>query len=281
MDARGHDHFPDGTTAGDYRPASVAPSVPWFDHHLLGRPLDPSLQAPVRIYVMGENKWRAEQEWPLARAKTMPLYLAGPPPSLSPNANSSNDGRLTFERPAAAEPPRSYVYDPNNPVPTRGGAMLGLRAGIQLQNDVEARPDVLLFTSEPLDADVEVTGPVSAVLFVSTTAPNTDFTVKLVDVHPDGKAYNATDGILRRSYSRELAAETPTKIEIDLLPTSMLFRRGHRFRVEISSSNFPHYDRNPNTGGDIARETNPVLANQSIFVGADTASMLLLPIIPR
>ena len=273
--------FPDDTTAGDYRPASIAPSVPWFDHHLLGRPLDLSLWAPVRIYVMGENKWRAEQEWPLARAKTMPLYLAGPPPSLSPSANSSTDGRLTFERPAAAEPPRSYVYDPNNPVPTRGGAMLGLRAGIQLQNDVEARPDVLLFTSEPLDADVEVTGPVSAVLFVSTTAPNTDFTVKLVDVHPDGKAYNATDGILRRSYSRELAADTPTKIEIDLLPTSMLFRRGHRFRVEISSSNFPHYDRNPNTGGDIVRETNPVLANQSIFIGADTASMLLLPIIPR
>lgn len=267
---------PDGTTAGDYRPATIAPSVAWFDHHLLGRPLEESLAPPVRIYVMGENKWRAEQDWPLARARPTPLYFGG----LNPAGASSGNGRLGFERPAASGAPLTYVYDPSNPVPTRGGAMLGLRAGIQQQNDVEARPDVLVFTSDPLETDIEVTGPVSATLQVSTTAPNTDFTVKLVDVHPDGRAYNVTDGILRRSYPVR-ADMAPTEIQVDLLPTSMLFRKGHHFRVEISSSNFPHYDRNPNTGGDIARETNPVPATQTIFLRGDRPSMVVLPIVPR
>ena len=116
-------------------------------------------------------------------------------------------------------------------------------------------------------------------VYVSTTAPNTDFTAKLVDVHPDGQAYNVTDGILRRSYFQD-RGNAPIEIKIDMLPTSMLFRRDHRLRLEISSSNFPRYDRNPNTGGDIVRETNPVSATQSIFLGGETASRLLLPIIP-
>jgi putative CocE/NonD family hydrolase len=268
--------FPDGTTAGDYRPATIAPSVAWFDHHLLGRPLEELLVPPVRIYVMGENKWRAEQDWPLTRARPTPLYFS----ALNSTGRPSGHGRLGFERPAAAGAPLTYVYDPNNPVPTRGGAMLGLRAGIQQQNEVEQRPDVLVFTSDPLDTDIEVTGPVSATLQVSTTAPNTDFTVKLVDVYPDGKAYNVTDGILRRSYPVRVDT-APTEIQIDLFPTSMLFRKGHHFRVEISSSNFPHYDRNPNTGGDIARETNPLPATQTIFLDGDRPSMVVLPIVPR
>ena len=266
--------FPDGTIPDDYRPATVAPSIPWFDHHLLGRPLAASLVAPVRIYVMGENVWRAEQEWPLARAKPTALYL-GP----GAGAPDRKAGRLTLELPKQFEPPLTYRYDPNDPAPTRGGAMLGWRAGIQIQNDMETRPDVLLFTGDPLTADLEVTGPVSAVLHVGTTAPNTDFTVKLVDVHPDGKAYNVADGILRRSYPA--GATSATKVTVELAPTSMLFRAGHRLRAEISSSNFPRFDRNPNTGGDIARETKPIVATQTLFLGGDTPSRLILPVVPR
>jgi putative CocE/NonD family hydrolase len=266
--------FPDGATPGEYRPATVAPSIPWFDHHLLGRPLPASLAAPVQIYVMGENVWRAEQEWPLARAKAAAFYFAS-----AASGADRQAGRLLVEAPKQTEPPLTYAYDPNDPVPTRGGAMLGWRAGIKEQNDVEARADVLLFTSDPLPADIEVTGPVSALLYVGTSARNTDFTVKLVDVHPDGKAYNVTDGILRRSYPA--GASSATEITVEMAATSMLFRAGHRLRVEISSSNFPRFDRNPNTGGDVARETKPIVATQTLFLGRAAPSRIILPIVPR
>ncbi len=265
--------FPDGSTAGDYRPASLAPSIPWFDHHLLGRPLDDTLAAPVRIYVMGENVWRNEWEWPLARTRYTALYLRS-----SGHANSGKgDGRLSFEPPLAPEPADSYVYDPRQPVPSRGGAMLGPRAGIALQNEVEARRDVLVYSTEPLARDLEMTGLVNAVLYVLTSAPNTDFTVKLVDVHPDGKAYNISDGILRRAYRLK---PRPHKITIRLWPTSMLFRKGHRIRIEVSSSNYPRYDRNPNTGRDIPTETSSQAAIQTVHHSALTPSHIILPVIP-
>jgi putative CocE/NonD family hydrolase len=268
-----HVRFPDGTTAGDYRPASVAPSMPWFDHYLLGRPLDASLAAPVRIYVMGENVWRDEQEWPLTRARETAFYL-----SSDGHANTAaGGGRLLAARPSREETADTYDYDPRDPVPSRGGAMLGPRAGIAAQDDVESRPDVLVYTSEVLDDDMEVTGLVRAVLHVDTTAPNTDFTAKLVDVHADGRAFNVCDGVLRRRFSGRHAQE----ITIDLWSTSMLFRRGHRIRVEVSSSNFPRYDRNPNTGGDVATETRPVPAKQTVYHGVRTPSRILLPIVPR
>jgi uncharacterized protein len=269
--------FPDGSTTDPYRRASIAPSLPWFDHHLMGGPPDPSLIAPVRIFVMGENVWRSEQEWPPARAQATPFYLRS-----SGRANSAaGDGRLTRDEPHAPEPDDSFVYDPRDPVPTRGGAMLGTRAGIAAQNDVESRRDVLVYTGEPLANDMEVTGPISAVLFVSTDAPSTDFTVKLADVHPDGKAYNVSDGILRRSYAQPAAFGAPTEIAVELWPTSMLFRRGHRLRVEVSSSNYPRFDRNPNTGRDIATERAPVAARQSLVHGPAAPSRIILPVIPR
>jgi len=270
--------FPDGTTAGPYRQASLAPSLPWFDHVLQGRALDATLASPVRIYVMGENIWRDEQEWPLARARPTALYFRG-----AGHANSSDgDGRLSLEPPTAAEPLDSFTYDPLDPVPSRGGAMLGPRAGMAPQNDVEKRRDVLVYSSAPLPQDLEVTGPVSATLNIATTAASTDFTVKLVDVDPAGQAYNVTDGILRRAYPA--AAEKPAQtyeIKIDLWPTSMLFRKGHRIRVDVSSSNFPRYDRNPNTGRDISTETSPVAAVQSIYHSPGQLSHILLPVIPR
>jgi putative CocE/NonD family hydrolase len=137
-----------------------------------------------------------------------------------------------------------------------------------------------VYSTDPLEHDMEVTGPLSAVLYVATTAPNTDFTVKLVDVHPDGKAYNISDGILRRAYppSTQGSAE---EITVELWPTSMVFFRGHRIRVEVSSSNYPRYDRNPNTGRDIPTETAPVAALQTVYHGAGTPSRIVLPLIPR
>jgi putative CocE/NonD family hydrolase len=270
--------FPDGPRADKYRPASLASSIPWFDHWLLGRPLDPSLNAPVRIFVMGENVWRDEQEWPLARARPTKYYLRS-----AGHANSSwGDGKLNLDPPDDAEPADSYVYDPGNPVPTRGGAMLGPGAGMREQNDVEARKDVLVYSTEPLTQALEVTGPVVATLHVDTTASNTDFTAKLVDVYPDGKAYNVSDGVLRRSYrhSTEQGA-APQDISIDLWPTSMLFRVGHRIRLEISSSNFPRYDRNTNSGEDLATDTAFRVATQTVHHSRAYPSSILLPVVPR
>ena len=268
--------FPDGSSAGNYRAASIAPSISWFDHHLLGWPREDSLKAPVRIFVMGENVWREEQQWPLARARSTPLYLRS-----GGRANSTRgDGELSPERAATADTPDSFVYDPLQPVPSRGGTMLGPRSGIALQNDVESRPDVLVYSTRPLESDIEVTGPVSAILYVTTTAPSTDFCVKLVDVYPDGRAYNVSDGILRRNYMPNTPLE-PVEITVELWPTSMLFRRGHRIRVEVSSSNFPRYDRNPNTGRHIPSETIAVRATQALNHGPTTASRIVLPIVPR
>lgn len=268
--------FPDGTNAGDYRPESVRSSLPWFDHHLMDRPVDRSIAPPVQIFVLGENTWRAEQEWPLARARETDFYLVR-----GSNSSGSADAghQLLSAASNVATPPLTWVHAPRNPVPTRGGAMLGNRAGIRPQNDVEARDDVLVFTSAALPADTEVTGPVHAELHVATTAPSADFVVKLVDVHPDGRAFNVTDGILRRTY--EPGSTRATNIRVELNPTSMLFRKGHRIRVEIASSNYPRFDINPGTGRDIPTESQPVTSTQTLFVGGGTPSRIFLPLVPR
>ena len=272
--------FADGSTAGSYRRASLTPSLPWFDHQLLGRSVDPSLAAPVKIYVMGKNVWRDEQEWPLARTRYETFYL-----SSHGHANSvRGDGMLTSKPPAlgeGAERPDSFVYDPRRPVPSRGGAMLGPRAGTYDQEQVEQRSDVLVYSTEPLAQDTEITGPIGVVLYVTTNAPSTDFTAKLVDVFPDGKAYNVSDGILRRNYPPQMSASRPEEITIDLWPTSMLFRSGHRLRLEISSSDYPRFDRNPNTGGNIATETHPQQATQQVIHDSAAVSRIILPMIPR
>jgi putative CocE/NonD family hydrolase len=223
-----------------YRKESIAPSLAWFDQHLGYTDTAASRTAPVRIFVMGKNTWRDEQEWPLARTRYTPYYLHS-----SGNANSLNgDGTLNLNPPTLAEPPDTYIYDPHDPVPTAGGAMLGPRAGTALQNTVETRPDVLVYSTPALENDLELTGPIKLITYVSTTAPNTDFTAKLVDVHPDGSAYNLSAGILRRPYK---TSATPVEIEIALWPTSNVLRQGHRIRLEVSSSNYPQFDRNPNT----------------------------------
>jgi putative CocE/NonD family hydrolase len=236
--------------------------------------------APVRIFVMGADRWRDEDAWPLARARRRALHLRA-------------DAALTWDAPEPGEESRAYTYDPADPVPTGGGRTLmpGHEASIALgsrdQRPVEARPDVLVYTTAPLERDVEVTGAVRLVLHAASSAPDTDWTAKLVDVHPDGRALGVTDGILRARYrdgldrERLLEPGRPECFVVEVGSTSMLFRRGHRIRLEVSSSNFPRFDRNPNTGADNARATASDLrtARQRVFHDAARPSHLELPIV--
>lgn len=266
--------FPNGFKTLHYRLESLAPSTSWFDQHLLKRNDAESMKSPIKIFVMGPNIWREEKEWPLARTKYTPYYLRS-----NGKANTlAGDGLLSLAVPEKEESPDRYSYDPRNPVPTAGGTMIGPRVGIAKQNEIETRQDVLVYSTAPLEQDLEVTGPIKLILYVSTTAPNTDFTAKLVDVHPDGSAYNICDGILRRSYS---GSEIPTEIEINLWPMSMVFFKGHRIRLEVSSSNYPRFDRNPNTGHNIALESKSIISKQKIHHGSIYSSHLILPIIDQ
>lgn len=258
-----------------YRSESVTQSIAWFDY-VLGVTKTPLSMPKVKIFVMGENRWRDENEWPLARTKYVPLYLHS-----NGNANTLNgDGYLAENLTHDKSEHDAYIYDPANPVPTAGGAMLSDRAGIELQNKIEERSDVLVYTTSALSEKMEVTGPIKAILYVSTDAPSTDFTAKLVDVHPDGSAYNLSDGILRQTYKASNDG-TPTKIEIELWPTSNVFFKGHKIRLEISSSNFPRYDRNLNTGEFIPTATKTRIANQIVFHSEKYPSQLILPIISK
>jgi putative CocE/NonD family hydrolase len=270
--------FPDRTKGENFRRESLALSLPWFDENS-GLGTSSSVTSPIRLFVMGKNEWRSEQEWPLARTQYVPYFL-----SSGGQANSAvGNGTLNAKAPTAQEPADVYTYDPLHPVPTAGGAMIGGAAGIARQNDIEARRDVLVYTTPCLNQDMEVTGPISLILYVSTTAPNTDFTAKVVDVHPDGSAFNISEGILRRSYQEALgpsAAEKVHEIHLELWPTSMVFFTGHRLRLEVSSSNFPRFDRNPNTGNKIASEVNFISAKQTVRHSLEYPSRLILPTIP-
>jgi putative CocE/NonD family hydrolase len=254
----------------------------WFDYWLKGIDTGIEDEPPVRIFVMGENVWRDEQEWPLARTQYTKHYFHS-----KGNANTlAGDGELTTE-PPEDEPQDSYVYDPDDPVPTMGGNNLLPPAGPHDQRPVEGRQDVLVYTGPELTDDVEVTGPISVGLYAATTARDTDFTAKLVDVHPDGSAINLCDGIIRGRYresSKDPRLLEPGKVykyTIDLTVTSNVFKKGHRMRVEISSSNFPRFDRNTNTGNTFAEDDQIVPATQTIHHDAGHPSHILLPIIPE
>jgi putative CocE/NonD family hydrolase len=269
--------LPDGTKPRNFRLEVLAPTIAWFDRHLLKQ--DHRDVPPVQIYVIGKNVWRGEREWPLARTVYSEFYLES-----DGQANSDfGSGVLSTSPPQIHSPIDSFLYDPTDPVPTAGGAMLGSGAGSARQENIERRPDVLVYSTEPLASDLEVTGPIELILYVSTTAPSTDFTGKLVDVFPDGSAWNVSEGILRRHYderSTNGAVAASTEIRIDLWPTSTVFRRGHRLRLEVSSSNYPRFDRNPNTGRTIAFETAPLPATQTVHHDVDYPSRLILPVIP-
>jgi hypothetical protein len=203
------------------------------------------------------------------------------------HANTLNgDGRLGPERPDD-EPVDRYVYDPHDPVPTRGGTALGLKAGVFDQREVERRSDVLVYTGETLMSDLEVTGPVMMVLYAASSAPDTDFTAKLCDARPDGYVHNIVEGVVRARFRESLTTPSPIvpdrvyEYRLDLWATSHLFKAGHRLRLEVSSSNFPRYDRNPNTGHDLFADAELAQAHQSVFHDSRYCSRVILPVIPR
>ena len=258
----------------------------WFDFALKGVRNEYADAPPVSIFVMGENVWRAEREFPLARTRHTKYFLRS-----GRGANGvGGDGRLDTAAPAGEERPDRFTYDPLNPVPTIGGRLC---CGAQLppgpfdQRPNESRPDVLVFSTPPLERDVEVTGYVTAELYAATSAPDTDFTVMLVDVGPDGYARYLTDGIVRARYRETTERAEPVtpgrvyKYDVDLWVTSNLFRAGHRIRVYVSSSNFPRFDRNLNTGEPGAAATRAARAEQTLYHDASRPSSVTLPVIPR
>ena len=257
----------------------------FFDRWLKDEHRPVSDDGRVRLFVLGKNAWRTEDEWPLSRARVRRYYLHS-----RGKANSAyGDGWLS-EAPPGSEPFDVFLYNPVDPIPTRGGAITGqldiLPAGAFDQSGIEERQDVLVYTTPPLSEDTEVTGPVSVALYASSSAQDTDFTAKLVDVGPSGYAMNLADGIVRARYrdpkqpASLIDANEVYEFTIDLWATSNLFKAGHRIRVEISSSNYPRFDRNANTGAPIGSDTDFVAALQSVHHSSEYPSHILLPVVP-
>jgi uncharacterized protein len=246
----------------------------WFDSQL--KDIDNGIldEAPVKIFVMGENIWRDEYEWPLARTDYQKYYLHS-----KGNANSlTGDGKISTKTPSK-EFSDTFVYDPLNPVITPG------RDEPIDQRKVEVREDVLVYSTPVLNKEIEVTGPVNVLLYASSSAINTDFTAKLVDVYPDGRAIRLCEGIIRASFRdpaslpSEIQPNKVYKYNISLWSTSNLFKKGHQIRVEISSSNFPRFDRNLNTGIFPALDSTYVKATQTILHNKEYPSCIILPVI--
>jgi putative CocE/NonD family hydrolase len=257
----------------------------WFDHWLKDLPNGIDAEPPVHVFAMGENRWRDYTGWPPSEAVLTPYFLH----SNGGAVTSGGDGSLSLERPGA-EHPDQFVYDPLDPVPTRGGSLfpmpLDVPPGQFDQSAIEARSDVLCYTTPPLDRPIEVTGPIEVRLWAASDAPDTDFTAKLVDVQPDGTALNLCDGILRARYHagfetpRLLTPGQPVQLAIDLAGTCNVFLPGHRIRLEISSSNFPRFDRNTNTGANIATDTEHATATNTVLHDASHPSHIILPVVP-
>jgi len=287
-------HAGGGRTIGDVDFGAAATefdentvTLDWYDYLLQGKQNQFASPDPVRIFVMGKNDWRDEPAWPLARAKQTSYFLHS-----AGKANSSTgDGALSSAT-AQKDAADTFIYDPSNPVPTVGGPLccdsVHLAPGPRDQKDVEARPDVLVYSTPPLEDDLEVTGPVTLDLYAKSSAVDTDFTAKLVDVWPNGFAQNLTEGILRASFRESTAGEskliTPGQVceyKIDLWSTSNVFLKGHRIRLEVSSSNFPRFDRNLNTGKRAADDSHFVKATNSVLHDSAHPSALILPVVPK
>jgi hypothetical protein len=303
------DFGPTATLAGNLAPDLVTLRKRWFDRHLKGEINGVDAEPRVRIFVMGGGsgrktpdgrmdhggRWRAEPDWPPPGARPTPFYLQA-------------DGGLTTQKPAAAHQ-TAFTYDPRHPVPSIGGTITSgqpiMVGGAFDQREgpaffgsevmgrpLAARPDVLTFQTPPLTEDVEITGPIEAELWVASDGPDTDFTIKLVDVYPpnpdypQGYAMNLTDGVLRCRYRDGWEHPQPMtpgqvyRIRVEAFPTSNLFKAGHRVRLDISSSNFPHFDLNPNTGEPEGRWTRMRKARNTVHLGPERASHVLLPLAP-
>jgi putative CocE/NonD family hydrolase len=305
------DFGPAATVDGNLSANFLDLRLRWFDAWLKGKRNGVEAEPAVRIFVMGGGsgrrnsagrmdhggRWRAERDWPIPDDKATTFHLHG-------------DGRLDPAPPAAGSPPLSYDFDPDRPVPSIGGTITSGKpvmvggAFDQVEGPrffgsrepflpLAARPDVLVFETAPLAEDLEVTGAITAQLFVRSDQPDTDFTIKLIDVYPpsedypEGFAMNLTDGILRVRYRKSwekpemLASDEVAEVRIDAFPTSNLFKRGHRIRLDVSSSNFPHFDVNPNTGEPEGQGLTRRVARNTLFVDASRPSRVILPVVPE
>ncbi len=260
--------------------------VDWFDYWLKGVDNSVTARPRVQAYVMGGDEWVSSDEFPRAGTRRQTYYLH----SDGAASRGFEDGRLTIDRPIGEEPVDEYLYDPANPTPSVGGSVCCtgelLQPGAFDQRALETRNDVLVYTPPPLAESVEVTGFVDVVLYVSSDARDTDFTAKLIDVYPDGTAYNLVDSIQRARY-REGYDQTVLMTEGEVyelhvgpMATSNRFAAGHRIRLEISSSNFPHFERNLNTGGNNYDESEGIVALNRIHHSAEHPSHVVLPIAP-
>lgn len=250
----------------------------WFDHVLLGKDNSIVKEKAVHYYVMGDptdakapgNYWRHVDDWP--------------PPSQATSFYFLPDGTLARDKQPQASDSKTYAYDPKDPVPNIGGQELGVPLGPMDQRRVENRPDVLLFSTAVLDEPIEVTGRITARLFVSSDCPDTDFTVKLCDVYPDGRSMLVTDGILRARFHKSFETETfltpgqVYELNVDLWSTSLVFNKGHRIRVAVSSSNSPRFEANPNTGKPFRADKETRVANNTLHLSKQYPSHIVLPV---
>jgi len=271
----------------DFGPAAAEAgdaTLDWYDYLFKGVQNDFAKGKPVKLFVMGVNQWREEDSWPVPNAENTKYFLHS-----AGKANSvRGDGALSTSAPHS-EISDHYVYDPANPVPTIGGPLccdaVHLEPGPRDQRPAESREDVLVYSTPAFSADTEVTGPVHLEVYAKSSAVDTDFTGKLVDVWPNGFAQNLTEGIIRARYRN--SQERPElmnpgeiyKFSIDLWSTSNVFRKGHKLRLEVSSSNFPRFDRNPNTGENGEYASRSVTATNTIYHDAQHPSVLIVPVV--
>ncbi len=273
---------------GDARLDYDAITYGWFDHFLKGDDQGALAKTPkVRYYTMGLNKWQSSDTWPPEGAKPVTFYL-----SSSGHANSLNGDGALLPSPATKDAPDLFVYDPMNPVPTHGGGFCCMgadyKAGAVDQRAIEARSDVLVYSTGPLKQGLEVSGPIDVTLYVASDAKDTDITVKLIDVLPDGTAYNIDDNIQRLRY-RDGYDKPPVwmdkgkvyKVTLQPMQTSTYFAPGEELRIEVSSSNFPRFDRNLNTGGNNVSESTGIVAHNEVHHSAQYPSSITLSVVSK
>jgi putative CocE/NonD family hydrolase len=258
----------------------------WFDMWLKEEENGFKEKTPrVQYYTMGSNQWQQADQWPPKSAEMTPFYLTS-----KGSANSLyGDGKLGKTKPGKKSPHDSFTYDPMNPVNSYGGNVCcsgnAVKGGAFDQQHMETRNDILIYTSAPLNRGIEVTGFIETTLYVASDARDTDFTIKLIDVYPDGRAYNLDETIqrarYRNGYDKEefMKKRKVYKIEMTPMSTSNYFEKGHRIRIEISSSNFPRFTRNLNTGGNNFDESEGVVAINQIHHNAEYPSQIRLPIV--
>ena len=274
-------------SVGDARLDYDALTYGWFDIFLKGEKSALLDTLPkVRYYTMGMNKWQTADSWPPAGAETLNYFLAS-----GGNANTAKGDGVLTTKPPKVDRPDAFSYDPMNPVPSYGGNVCctgnAVVGGALDQQKMEERDDILVYTTEPLKEGMEVSGPVELTLYVSTDVKDTDFTVKLIDVYPDGRAYNLDETIQRARYREGydkvvwMEKDKVYKVKLGPLTTSNYFEAGHRLRIEVSGSNFPRFDRNMNTGGKNFDETTGPVAHNKVHHSAKYPTSLSLTVVKR